>query len=453
MSDLHVQGLGHRLRIRPVLMATMLVASTTVVGVPIALAGTAMSIGPNIPAGGGNVTVGDTNVASTLIIQNSSNGTQATGSIRLTSIALVPSTPDTGVFSVSATGTGNSPACNGTTFNISTGDNITWTFAPVGNVDLTSSLGGTPADSVCEIDFTVDVLKVPTPDPISSTASVQGIWLVDGTTPASGTGGDTTTVLKASPTLPTTPSAGGPIGTVLNDTATVTGGSSPTGSVTFNLYGPNDATCQGSAIYTEVVPLSGTSATTSPGFTTVAAGTYEWTADYPGDANNDAASSGCGEEAVVITGNTGAILPTNTECSDFVNNTTPPLAQINYGVKNGKIGQNINPGVFFYYTYVTVTAPNETHTTSQHATNGAPLFSLNQGHVWVYTAPDCVLVANPSQAGTTVSYTFATPGTYVFRIQYSTKSIAWLTPPSPDGSVYTFDIDGTDNASVLLKLQ
>ena len=82
---------------------------------------------------------------------------------------------------------------------------------------------------------------------------------------------------------------------------------------------------------------------------------------------------------VVVPTGTGAILPTNTECSDFVNNTTPALAQINYTVSGGKIGQNINPGVFFYYTYVTTTIPNEAITTSQHAGNSAPLFQTEPG--------------------------------------------------------------------------
>ncbi len=105
----------------------------------------------------------------------------------------------------------------------------------------------------------------------------------------------------ADPTLPTTPSGGGLLGSVLNDSATVTGGYIPTGSITFRLYGPNNTTCAGTPIYAQTVGLSGTSAATSPGFHTAAVGTYEWTAYYSGDTNNNPASSGCGAEAVVIT--------------------------------------------------------------------------------------------------------------------------------------------------------
>jgi hypothetical protein len=131
-------------------------------------------------------------------------------------------------------------------------------------------------------------------------------------------GAEAVTIIKSSPTLPTIPSAGGAIGTVLNDTATVTGGSTPTGTVDFALYGPDDTSCAGIAIYTQTVTLSSGSATTSPGFTTVAAGTYEWTAHYSGDANNNSADSTCGNEAVVI----GKNSPTASTAQDLIPNDT-----------------------------------------------------------------------------------------------------------------------------------
>src|SRR5207249_838133 len=62
---------------------------------------------------------------------------------------------------------------------------------------------------------------------------------------------------------------------------------------------------------------------------------------------------------------TGQILPTNTECSDFTSGTSPALPGIFYSLNGaGKINQSINPGVFFYYTYVTTTVPNQVVTTS-----------------------------------------------------------------------------------------
>lgn len=106
-------------------------------------------------------------------------------------------------------------------------------------------------------------------------------------------------VTKATPSISTTPSAGGTVGTVLNDTATLTGGSSPTGSVTFKLFPPSDTSCTGAPVYTNTDTASPYA--TTGGYTSLVAGTYHWTADYAGDTNNNAVSSGCSAEPVVIT--------------------------------------------------------------------------------------------------------------------------------------------------------
>jgi hypothetical protein len=111
-------------------------------------------------------------------------------------------------------------------------------------------------------------------------------------------------VVVLQPTLPTTPSpASGNIGAVLNDSATITGGSNPTGTVTFNLYGPDDAGCDGTVIFTQTVAVSGGTASTTGGFTTTAAGKYAWVASYSGDNTNLPATSGCTEEEVTIAKN------------------------------------------------------------------------------------------------------------------------------------------------------
>ena len=106
------------------------------------------------------------------------------------------------------------------------------------------------------------------------------------------------TVGKASPGISTTPSAGGVIGVTLNDTATLSGGYSPTGAVTFKLFAPSDATCSGAAAYTDT-DLTAPYAT-SPGFVSNAVGVWHWTADYAGDANNNPVSSACAAEAVTV---------------------------------------------------------------------------------------------------------------------------------------------------------
>ena len=75
----------------------------------------------------------------------------------------------------------------------------------------------------------------------------------------------------------------------VRDVATVSGGSKPTGTVTFRLFSNNACTTE---VFTSTNVLSGTTAV-SNWFTPAAAGTYWWTALYNGDANNNTASSAC----------------------------------------------------------------------------------------------------------------------------------------------------------------
>ncbi len=121
------------------------------------------------------------------------------------------------------------------------------------------------------------------------------------TTVSSGCADEPVTVTQATPTISTTPSAGGPVGTSISDTATVSGGVNPTGAVSFELFGPDDTTCSGTPEFAfPNNPLSGGSATSGT-ITTIAVGTYHWVATYNGDANNLAVSSACADESVTIT--------------------------------------------------------------------------------------------------------------------------------------------------------
>ncbi len=95
------------------------------------------------------------------------------------------------------------------------------------------------------------------------------------------------------PTLTTQASANVALGGQVNDAATLAGGSSPTGSITFDLYGPNDATCAGAIAFTANIPVAGNGVYNSGNFTPTLAGTYRWVANYSGDANNAAVNSPC----------------------------------------------------------------------------------------------------------------------------------------------------------------
>lgn len=103
----------------------------------------------------------------------------------------------------------------------------------------------------------------------------------------------------------TTPSGTTTWSATLDDSATVTP-STATGTVTFSLYGPSDATCAGTPIWTATANVSSGSASTSgltgspsSGNTVSTAGTYHWTAHYSGASGVNASDASCGEAQTV----------------------------------------------------------------------------------------------------------------------------------------------------------
>ena len=129
-----------------------------------------------------------------------------------------------------------------------------------------------------------------------------------GVTGACNAANENVVVAQAAPAITTMASPdmtlGGPGG--LTDNATVTGRSNPLASatITFTLYGPNDATCADTAVFSSTVayPVGGGSVTSGT-FTPTQAGTYRWIASYSGDANNASVTGPCNaaNENVVVT--------------------------------------------------------------------------------------------------------------------------------------------------------
>jgi len=108
----------------------------------------------------------------------------------------------------------------------------------------------------------------------------------------------TMTWVQASPSISTTAASPVPANGIASDSATVSGGWNPGGSVTFQLFGPGDTTCQ-APIASQDGTLAGGRA--SSGEVTVGGpGTYNWVATYPGDPNNNPVSSGCGAEPFTV---------------------------------------------------------------------------------------------------------------------------------------------------------
>jgi hypothetical protein len=87
-----------------------------------------------------------------------------------------------------------------------------------------------------------------------------------------------------------------------NDTFTLSDGFNATGNVTFSLYPPSNATCQGIAAYTQTVSLAsdGTATTTNSSFYASAEGTWRWVVTYTGDSNNNGVTLACGTERFTI---------------------------------------------------------------------------------------------------------------------------------------------------------
>ncbi|MEZ5078661.1 MAG: hypothetical protein R2725_14605 [Solirubrobacterales bacterium] len=108
--------------------------------------------------------------------------------------------------------------------------------------------------------------------------------------PADSTCEATSAVAKAAPSLGGEASDA-TVGGTIHDRATATGGFSPSGEVSFSVYAPGDDTCS-TPLATTNGAISGATAT-SPDFTTAQAGSYRWTASYPGDDNNEAVELGC----------------------------------------------------------------------------------------------------------------------------------------------------------------
>jgi len=119
------------------------------------------------------------------------------------------------------------------------------------------------------------------------------------------------------------------VGTSIADTATVSGGDNPTGTVTFNLY--NNSTGTGTPLYTDAnVPLSSGTATAT-GYIATATGTDYWVATYNGDSNNAAVSSGTASEPVTITPATPAIDTSQQPASATVGTSIADQATVSGG--------------------------------------------------------------------------------------------------------------------------
>jgi hypothetical protein len=114
--------------------------------------------------------------------------------------------------------------------------------------------------------------------------------------PISGQCGDSgeSSTVTAVPSLLTEATPGAPLGGAISDTAFVSGGDDPTGTVSFELFGSSDPTCSGSPVSSQSAQLLDGIANSAP-VPVSTAGVYHWIASYSGDQDNSVVSGHCGD--------------------------------------------------------------------------------------------------------------------------------------------------------------
>jgi len=177
----------------------------------------------------------------------------------------------------------------------------------------------------------------------------------------------------ASPTIATTPNKTsatlGSTPVTLADTAVLSGGTSPTGTITFTLV------FNGGTVDTETVSVNGNGTYSTPtGFTVStarsSAGTYQWNAVYSGDSNNNAASetNAPSEQVVVSVPPQPSIATTPSPTSATLGNT--PITLKDSAVLTG--GLNATGTITFTLVFNGGTVDTETVAVSGAGTYNTP---------------------------------------------------------------------------------
>jgi hypothetical protein len=134
---------------------------------------------------------------------------------------------------------------------------------------------------------------------------------------------ETSTVQKMSPSILTSATDATGASTSISDSATLSDGHNPTGSITFKLYGPSSTpSCTGAVLFTSTVSVNGNGTYGPVSFSPATAGTYYWIASYGGDGSNAAVTGTCGD-----TGETSTVSPGKAKVVKTVSGQPPSGTQ------------------------------------------------------------------------------------------------------------------------------
>ena len=102
------------------------------------------------------------------------------------------------------------------------------------------------------------------------------------------------------------------VGAAISDIAVVSGGDAPTGTITFELFGPADSDCRRPPVLRAAVAVNGNASYQSPPFVPATPGDYQWVASYSGDGNNQARAGACPapEETTAVLAGVPALVTT-----------------------------------------------------------------------------------------------------------------------------------------------
>jgi hypothetical protein len=238
----------------------------------------------------------------------------------------------------------------------------------------------------------------------------------------------------------------------ISDTATLSGGANPQGSITFTVSGPGGpiASC------TQTVPVNG-NGTYGPATCIVTqAGTYTWSATYTSsNADNANASDNGANESEVVTNppHVSQITPTQTTCSQFANGTASTLGSIQYSLKGSASKATINqvnPGVLFYWVKVSGSGPfTITQSIGPAGETLQTPFALASGS-FAYTA-NCQTTGSVKQ-NADGSFTVTGSNIAFIGIKLDPSTVVGKPAPNPSTAVYTFSTTGVPGSSSSVNL-